>query len=147
MGPISIRDMQVSDLRAVIEIERASFSMPWSESSVLDEIYSSQSLTRIAAVNESIVGYFIAKWITDEGQLLDLAVRDEYRRQGIADMLMKDLINSLKARGVVSLYLEVRATNITAISLYEKFGFAQISVRKNYYKNPDEDACIMVLGI
>jgi ribosomal-protein-alanine N-acetyltransferase len=147
MQSISIRDMLVSDIPAVIAIENASFTSPWSEASVLSEINASQSLTRVATVNESIVGYIIAKQILDEGQMLDLAVQLEFMRQGIADLLMRDLISGLRVSGVINLYLEVRATNAAAIRLYEKFGFTRISIRKDYYKNPVEDAYVMMLGI
>jgi ribosomal-protein-alanine N-acetyltransferase len=145
MQALSVRDMRVSDLSAVIAIEKASFTSPWSEDSVLSEIYAGQSLTRVAAIKESVVGYLIARQIIDEGQLLDLAVKPEYRQQGIAELLMRDLISGLRVKRVVKLFLEVRASNEAAIRLYEKFGFTRISTRKNYYKNPVEDALIMMV--
>ena len=143
----SVRDMQVSDLPAVIAIERASFTSPWSEDSVLSELYSSQSLTRVAVINESIVGYIIAKQVIDEGQLLDVAVKPECRQRGAAELLMRDLISGMKMKRVVKIFLEVRATNVAAIRLYEKFGFTTISTRRDYYKNPVEDAYIMMVEL
>jgi ribosomal-protein-alanine N-acetyltransferase len=147
MQTLSVRDMQVADLPAVIAIEKASFTSPWSEESVLSEIYSSQSLTRVAIENQNIVGYYIAKLVIDEGQLLDIAVKPECRQQGIADLLMGDLLSGLRLKRVVKLFLEVRATNAAAINLYRKYGFASISTRKNYYKNPVEDAYIMMVEL
>ncbi len=147
MQGTSVRDMQVSDLPSVMVIERSSFTSPWSEDSVLSDLYSGQSMTRVALINESIAGYFIARQVIDEGQLLDIAVKPEYRQQGIAELLMQDLISGLRMKLVVKLFLEVRANNVAAIRLYEKFGFNTISTRKNYYKNPIEDAYIMMVEL
>ena len=147
MQGISVRDMQVSDLPSVMVIERASFTSPWSEDSILSDLYSSQSMTRVALINEDIAGYFIARQVIDEGQLLDIAVKAECRQQGIAALLMKDLISGLRMKGVVKLFLEVRAGNGAAIRLYGKSGFTTISTRKNYYKNPVEDAYIMMVEL
>lgn len=145
MQPISIRDMTLSDIPAVVAIETASFTTPWSEASLCSEIDSFGSIARAAVLDGCIAGYMIAKKVLDEAQLLDLAVTQAFRRQGIARLLMEDLIQTLRNRGTARLYLEVRTSNSAAISLYEKFGSTIISVRKNYYRNPVEDAQVMEL--
>ena len=74
--------------------------------------------------------------------MMNLAVRQDARRQGIAKALVLELCRRLAAKGVASLTLEVRASNAPAISLYETLGFAQVGVRPNYYFHPKEDARI-----
>jgi ribosomal-protein-alanine N-acetyltransferase len=132
-----------SDLEAVSAIETASFSAPWSAGSIIAEIGRPGSITRVAAAGDQIAGYVIARHLLDEGQLLDMAVHPEQRRRGIAGALMEELVRTLRQQGCRVLYLEVRATNIAALRLYEKSGFAAISRRKDYYKHPVEDALIM----
>jgi ribosomal-protein-alanine N-acetyltransferase len=75
--------------------------------------------------------------------MMNIAVHPEYRRVGIARSLIEYLIDELNRRGCHSLSLEVRASNAPAIGLYEKLGFQQVGLRKNYYRNPKEDALIL----
>lgn len=145
MQPISIRDMTLSDIPEVVAIEAASFTTPWSETSLRSEIGSFGSIARVAVPEGHVVGYMIAKKVLDEAQLLDLAVMQACRRQGIAGLLMEDLIQTLRNSGTAKLYLEVRASNVAAIYLYESLDFITTGVRKNYYNNPLEDAILMAL--
>ena len=79
----------------------------------------------------------------DEGEIANLAVTKEMRRQGIGEMLMEHATAMAKDNGVVTMYLEVRSSNIGAKSLYEKLGYSPIGIRKNYYREPREDAIVM----
>ena len=135
------------DLEAVSAIENASFSSPWSAGSIIDAIGRHGYITRVAAAGDQIDGYIIAIQLAGEGQLLDIAVHPEQRRRWIGGGLMEELLRIMMEQGCRVLYLEVRASNIAAIRLYEKFGFTKISTRKGYYKNPVEDALIMKLEI
>jgi len=108
------------------------------------EVYGKYSIARVAIINERIVGYIIARLILDEGHLLDLAVCPEFRMRGIARMLMEDVISGLQINRCKAFFLEVRALNSVALKLYEEAGFRVIGTRKNYYKAPVEDACIMM---
>ena len=81
--------------------------------------------------------------VIDESDVMNLAVHPDYRRQGIAEKLMEALEKGLRERESKSLTLEVRASNVSAIALYEKLGFQQVGLRKNYYRNPKEDALIL----
>jgi [ribosomal protein S18]-alanine N-acetyltransferase len=147
MESVSIRDMLESDLAAVHAIETVSFSSPWSEDSIVSEIRSTHSITRAAVLDDSVVGYVMAKLILDEGQLLDISVHPNYRRMKVASMLMDDLVSILRADGCKSLFLEVRGSNTNAVNLYGRYGFVPVSTRKDYYINPPEDAIIMKLEI
>jgi ribosomal-protein-alanine N-acetyltransferase len=147
MNPITIRDMQPEDVPDVAAIEKLCFSMPWSEHSFYSEVYGKYSITRVAVSNENIVGYVIARLVLDEGHLLDLAVHPEFRKLGIGRMLLDDIVYGLKLNKCTAFFLEVRASNKYALQLYEKMGFKLIGTRKNYYKLPVEDACIMMLDL
>ena len=144
MNAILIQDMRPDDVPAVAAIERTSFSTPWSENSFYCEVYGKYSIARVAVISERIVGYVIARLILDEGHMLDLAVHPEFRMKGIARMLMEDVIRGLQINRCKAFFLEVRASNSTALKLYEEAGFRVIGTRKNYYKSPVEDACIMM---
>lgn len=139
--------MYFEDIPEVESIERLSFSMPWSKTSFRSEIYSRYSITRIAVLNGVIVGYICARHVADECHLLNLAVHPDYRRRGIAKMLLDNVIQELKKEGCRFFYLEVRSSNYAARKLYEKFGFNMVGIRKGYYVNPVEDAVIMMREI
>jgi [ribosomal protein S18]-alanine N-acetyltransferase len=142
-----IRDMRLADISAVAAIENESFTSPWSENSLRAEIGSYGSVARVAVLDGDVAGYSIAKKVLDEAQLLDLAVMPEFRRRGIAGLLMEDLIRLLRVDGVENIYLEVRASNVAAGRLYERSGFTVTGKRKDYYSNPVEDAILMTLKI
>lgn len=139
--------MMPEDVPEIAGIERASFSTPWAERSFYNEIYNSHSLTRVAELNGIIAGYICAKQIADECHLLDIAVHPDYRKLGIASMLLENAVGDLKANGCKNMYLEVRATNYAARKLYEKFGFKIVGTRKKYYLTPEENAVVMMLEL
>jgi ribosomal-protein-alanine N-acetyltransferase len=147
MNAVYIREMYPDDIPEIVSIERLSFSTPWSETSFRSEIYSRYSITRVAELNGIIVGYVCVKHVADECHLLDLAVHPDYRKRGIATMLLDNVIQELRVEGCRFFYLEVRASNYAAKKLYEKFGFNMVGVRKGYYVYPAEDAVIMMLEL
>ena len=147
MNAIVIRDMRPEDVLEAAAIERSSFSMPWSENSFYGEVYGRYSITRVAVSNDRIAGYVVGRIILDEGHLLDMAVEYAFRRRGIARRLMEDIIGGLRLNRCKAFYLEVRDSNCAARRLYESLGFTIIGTRKTYYKNPVEDACIMMLEL
>ena len=87
----------------------------------------------VAQEEDKIVGYITATYCLDESDIISVAVSKNFRSKGIATKLINALISALKEKGVTSLFLEVRESNINAIKLYEKVGFTKLSVRKNYY--------------
>lgn len=139
--------MQPGDVPYVTDIERVSFSTPWSENSIYSEVYGRYSITRVAVMDDRIVGYVMARLILDEGHLLDLAIHPGFRKRGIARMLMEDVIRGLRFNRCKAFFLEVRTSNSAALKLYGDLGFNVIGTRKNYYKNPVEDAFIMMLDL
>lgn len=136
--------MHPYDIPEILNIERASFTTPWSEASFFSEIQSKNSIAKIAELNGVVVAYICIKHIEDECHILNLAVHPDYRRCGIAKALLSNIIQELSEEECKFFYLEVRASNYAARRLYEKFGFKTVGIRKRYYINPTEDAVIMM---
>jgi len=147
MNPVTIREMTPDDVPAVVEIEKASYTMPWSETSFLSEIYSRHSITRVAELGGKIIAYICVKEVADEGHLMNLTVNPNRRRQGIAKMLFDDAMGDLRTSGCRFIYLEVRASNNAARNMYEKLKFKVVGTRKDYYIRPVENALIMMLEL
>ena len=144
MNKLIIRDMQEDDIPPVLEIERISFSTPCTEHFFLNEIYTKNAFSQVAVFEENVIGYVCANYLLHESHILNLAVQLDFRRQGVATILMNEAIRELKKKGCAFMYLEVRVSNTGAQKFYELFGFKRESIRKNYYDNPDEDALLMI---
>lgn len=140
---LSIRDMALEDVEEIIDIEIKSFSTPWSKVSFYSEIHNKNSINKVAVIDGKVCGYICVRCFEEECHLLNLAVHPDFRRRGIATLLMNKVISQLKKRGCRFIFLEVRASNTIAQRMYEKFGFNQVGVRRRYYINPIEDAIIM----
>lgn len=140
---IDIVQMNASHVGAVAALEKQCFSDPWSENSVASELTNKLSLWLVAVDGDAVVGYVGSQTVMDETDMMNIAVDSGYRRLGIAEALVNALVDALKKSGSHCLTLEVRASNEPAKKLYEKLGFRQIGVRRNYYRNPKEDAHIL----
>ncbi len=138
-----IREMKSEDVPAVAELEKVCFSDPWSEKSIASERDNRLSYWLVAEDNGEIAGYVGSQSVLDGADMMNLAVKPEYRRQGIGEALVNGLVNYLRQKGIIALLLEVRVSNIPAIALYEKLGFRQVGRRPRYYHNPREDALIL----
>jgi [ribosomal protein S18]-alanine N-acetyltransferase len=138
----SVEEMRLEDIEAVAAIEKASFEDPWSIESFKTELEQNRlALYYVARHANEIVAYIGAWQVIDEIHITTLAVAAPYRRRGIAGMLLKTLIEKVRPDGVRCLTLEVRPSNNSARSFYEKYGFRVLGRRKRYYHN--EDALIM----
>ena len=147
MNSVTIREMSPDDVHVIAEIEKASYTMPWSETSFLGEVYSRHSITRVAELNGKIVAYILVKQVADEGVLMNLTVHPDYRRLGIAYMIFRNTIEDLRSNGCRFLFLEVRISNIAGKKLYEKLNFKVVGTRKDYYLRPTENAIVMMLDL
>ena len=133
-----------AELSGIMEIERDSFSIPWSESGMLFEIESGDAFVGAATENGDVIGFVILHRFGDEGEIFNIAVRDGHRKNGIGTALMKAALSDARENKLSSVYLEVRESNKTAYDMYIKCGFSELAVRKNYYDAPKENAIIMV---
>lgn len=138
-----IEIMRDSHVAQIAQLEKLCFRDPWSEHSVASELSNPLSCWLVALDGETVTGYVGSQTVLDETDMMNVAVHPDYRRQGIAESLVHSLEHHLKKRGSRCLILEVRVSNDPAKALYEKMGFKHIGTRKNYYRNPREDALIL----
>lgn len=142
-GRVELRTMDVTDLPAVIRIENESYSVPWSESTFRGLLRRRDAELIVATVDARVIGYAVFWCVLDQGELGNVAVTSRWRRQGIGELLVTEVIRRAAARSVREVFLEVRPTNHTARRLYERFGFTHVGRRRNYYQEPVEDALVL----
>ena len=135
--------MQPEHVAAVVEMERQCFSDPWSEKSVASELDNPLSLWLIAEADGVVAGYVGSQTVLDSADMMNLAVSQGFRRQGIGEQLVNSLTEALAEKGVKTLLLEVRISNEPAKQLYQKLGFEIVGKRPRYYEKPREDALIL----
>jgi len=137
-----IRPMTGEDIDQVLIIEQASFPTPWTREHFVNELEARHSFPYVAVADDRIVGYVCLMSLFEEAQILDIAVDPRQRGRRIARMLMEQAISAARRKGAEQLYLEVRASNIAAITVYEQCGFARTGLRQKYYEG-SEDAVLM----
>ena len=135
--------MDASHVEAIVELERVCFSDPWSMNSIVSELNNPLSLWLVAMEGDKLAGYVGSQSVLGWADMMNIAVSPDFRRQGVAQQLVLELITHLKLNNVTCLTLEVRVSNDPAINLYHKLGFVQVGRRPNYYRNPKEDALIL----
>ena len=148
-----IREMTFADIPQVVEIETQCFSLPWSEKSFQDSLERADTLflvceeqkdTDVTAEYKSEITGYIGVYISfDEANITNVAVSSKQRKKGYGEALVSIAKERAKNRQAEKMFLEVRVSNTPAISLYQKMGFQNLGVRKNFYDNPKEDAYIM----
>lgn len=143
MESILIRSMVHSDVDEIFEIDRICFSLPWSKAAFEGELKNDLAYYECAEENGKIVGYMGMWRILDECHITNVAVLPEYRKRGIATLLIDKMIKVCKCSEITKMTLEVRESNFNAINLYRKFGFCPMGKRPKYYQKPIEDAIIM----
>lgn len=135
--------MTVDDISQVAEIERQIFSIPWSERAFRNSMESDNTIYIVAKENNNVAGYAGMYLSFEEGNITNVAVNPLSRRKGIGEKIVRDILNRAYEKGVRDVFLEVRETNSVAIALYEKIGFKEEGIRKNFYDKPRENALIM----
>lgn len=143
---MTVRRATIEDAKEIFAIEMECFSVPWSLDSIETELLNEdKKLYYVVEDANGIVGYAGAWLVYDEGQITNIAIRPSARRQGFGAKLTSALIEECFKRGMHEIFLEVRISNLSALSLYRKLGFTVKGMRKNYYSEPKEDAYIMSL--
>ena len=141
---VAVNRMMMDDIDEVMEIEHASFTLPWSRDSFEQEISNNpHAFYVVARVDSKIVGYGGIWVVLDEGHVTNIAVHPRFRRLGIGSAMLSEILAYALSQKVVFLTLEVRETNIAAQKLYSSFNFCIVGRRKKYYTDNNEDAFIM----
>ena len=130
-------------LFSIAELEKECFREPWSEDS-LKMLLAENAFGFAVLLDGRAVAYGGMMTVLDEGQITNIAVSSEYRRRGLGRAVTEALLEYAVNKGIVSVSLEVRASNVPAIALYESLGFALCGVRKDFYRMPTENALVMV---
>ena len=142
---ILIENALISDADMIARIENECFSAPWSLKQIEEEIAKENVIFIKAVCDNTLIGYVSGQMILDEFYISNVAVTAPYRKMGVGNKLISELIDMLKNTDCVFATLEVRQSNKNAISLYEKFGFENLGIRKNFYSLPTENAYIYTL--
>lgn len=148
MNELQIRSMKISDVEAVLEIERESGLSPWSLNGYLDELKRADSILKIAVCDNKTAGFIITRLITTvefdgEAEILNLAVKKNMRGRGIGKKLLSAVFEIAAAKSVNRIWLEVRESNASAQKFYRANSFEIVGRRKNFYRAPAEDALLM----
>ena len=139
-----IRRSVPDDAGRIEEIEALSFSDPWSRKDIFSYICDPTGMCFSVLADGVVVSYLIGRLIAPEGEIYRIATHPDARKRGYGSRLLSYALKTERGRGLETTFLEVRRNNLTALSLYYSFGFEKIGVRNGYYKNPDDDAVIMI---
>ena len=137
-----VKPIDYRHIKEIANLEKICFSTPWSEQTIT-EAFKTGTRFFIAEKDNKILGYVGISAILDEGYITNVAVFPKARQQGVASLLLETLFDFAKEKGLSFISLEVRESNMSAISLYRKFGFKTEGKRKNFYSHPQENALIM----
>jgi len=148
IAPPAVRAMTLTDIPAVVEIDRLSFPIPWSERSYRVELTENPSSHLFVAEDgqRRVAGYGGFWLVVDEAHISTLAVHPELRGRGIGELLLAAMLSEASRLGAGMATLEVRVSNRNAIQLYSEFGFAVVGRRPNYYRDNGEEALLMTLS-
>ncbi len=153
----SIKRMTEHDLLEVVEIEELSGLSPWGWDAYHKELQSPKDgimlIARVSGIDvrlnegKGIAGFIVARVVADEMHVNNVAVRTEFRRQGLAAQLLQTVLECGRLAGARLAFLEVRAANKAAQALYHRCGFELAGRRRRYYSNPVEDALLMSVSL
>lgn len=139
-----VRPMTAADVPRVVAIETLAFSSPWQADTILRLLgRPGAELLVLDLPDASVVGYAILWCILDQGELANIAIDEPWRGRSLGAFLLDRVLDTARERGVRTLFLEVRASNVAAAALYESRGFVEIGTRRNYYDHPREDARVL----
>lgn len=148
---VRIRRMRPDDVEPVVEVEKDGFAHPWSAELLRRELYHDWSVSLVATEErdgvEDVIGFIVFWLVHDEVHVLNIAIAAKARRRGIARVLMDEAAARGRERHARVCTLEVRRSNVPAITLYRSLGYRQVGIRPNYYVDEGEDAIVMVMDL
>lgn len=130
-------------IEALELLEKQCFSMPWTREQLITQLPDERHIFLVTEYGGNAVAYVGMMYVLDEGYISNVAVSPQHRKKGLAGALIKRIVEISHEKELAFITLEVRRSNIPAISLYEKHGFVKVGIRKNYYDLPKEDAILM----
>ena len=140
---LAIEKMTVAHIEEIARLEKECFSSPWSKDGLNAELDNKFARFYVAFLDGQIAGYIGSHNVLGEVYITNVAVFPEFRRNGVSKALVELLVSEMKAENAEFVTLEVRESNLNAISLYEKCGFEKVGKRKDFYEKPREDAVLM----
>lgn len=140
---MTFREMLVEDLDQVVDIEQNLFSVPWTKEGFLTYLMKKDTMFFVVEEKERILGYCSMMTVLDEGDILNVAVRSDRQKEGIGQFLVDSMLRMAEMEGIRLVHLEVRQGNGTARRLYQRLGFKEDGLRRDYYENPVENAVLM----
>ncbi len=140
---LEIKKMTSAHIEEIAELEKECFSSPWSEDGLKSELDNNFARFFVALCDGKIVGYIGSHNVLGEVYITNVAVFPEFRRNGVGSALVEYLLDQMKSENAEFVTLEVRKSNLNAVSLYEKCGFEKVGERKKFYGKPTEDAILM----
>ncbi|WP_407406780.1 ribosomal protein S18-alanine N-acetyltransferase [Peribacillus sp.] len=141
---MTFRKMKTEDIEQVLNVEKQSFTLPWSREAFFNELNHNEYAVYMVIEDEGKIAGYCGAWIViDESHITNIAILPEYRGQKLGEALLRKMIEISISMGVIRMTLEVRVSNAVAISLYEKLGFQKGGIRKRYYTDNQEDAYVM----
>ena len=140
---MTFREMLVEDLEQVVDIEQNLFSVPWTKEGFLTYLMKKDTMFFVVEEKERILGYCSMMTVLDEGDILNVAVRSDRQKEGIGQFLVDSMLRMAEMQGIKLVHLEVRQGYETARRLYQRLGFKEDGLRRNYYENPVENAVLM----
>ena len=144
---LRFRPMMMADIDEIMVIERSSYRFPWSQGFFLQELQVNCARSLLAELDGKIVGYILYWLLPDMVDIHNVATHVNYRRRGIARLLLGQVLVQAEAHLIGRVTLEVRRSNMPAQRLYESFGFINTGLRKGYYSDNGEDALAMTLEL
>jgi len=148
LKPVKISACQKENLGKVHDLlEAAPEAAAWSAASLADTFERHLSYFLVAWQGDELSGFISGRRVADEGEILNLVVNPDCRRQGVGNALVKSLLKLFAQAAVLKVFLEVRESNSQAIMFYTELGFRQTGKREGYYRDPMEAALILALGI
>lgn len=141
---VDILKCQIHDIPEISKLEKKYIPGGWSENAFSEWLENNNTVIIKAVLNDKIVGFANGSWVMDEGELLNIAVDENFRKRGIASLLLEFLEKYFMEKNVEKIFLEVREKNFSAIKFYEKHSFIKNGLRKNYYKNPSDNGVLMM---
>jgi ribosomal-protein-alanine N-acetyltransferase len=142
--PIAITRATHADVDAVLQLEATAFADPWMRQAFEAALKERHARFRVArSADGSLLGYLVAWFVLDEGEIANVAVMPAARRRGIARALLDAIMSEAREAGIARLFLEVRESNAAARALYQSQGFTPVARRTRYYRKPVEDAIVL----